>query len=121
MLNIFRTFQLGSHRFFSLYLFSAWNLRDRDASTAPQLHNTPPTREKAAAALRPYRQEFESQKVQSHKGFSTWDTASGTEADITTKAQMMPHFSFVHRNGSNSFILKAANYIDANISVMLLC
>ncbi len=67
-------------------------------------------------------QEFESQKVQSHKGFSTRDTASGrTEADVTTKAQMMPHFSFVHRNGSNSFILQAANYIDAKISVMLLC
>ncbi len=47
----------------------------------PQLHKTPPTREKA-------------------EGFSQG-------ADITTKAQMTPHFSFVHRNESwnNSFIL----------------
>ncbi len=42
MLNILRTFQLGFHRFFSLYLCSAWNRRDRNASTA-QLHKTPPT------------------------------------------------------------------------------
>ncbi len=42
MLNILRTFQLGFHRFFSLYLCSAWNRRDRDANTA-QLHKTPPT------------------------------------------------------------------------------
>ncbi len=41
MLNILRTFQLGFHRFFSLYLCSAWNRRDRNASTAPTAQNAP--------------------------------------------------------------------------------
>ncbi len=52
----------------------------------PQLHKTPPTQEKAAARLHSRR---------------------GPGADVTTKAQMTPHFSFVHRNESwnNSFIL----------------
>ncbi len=36
-----------------------------------------------------------------------WRPRCGPRADITTKAQMTPHFSFVHRNESwnNSFIL----------------
>ncbi len=45
MLNILRTFQLGFHRFFSLYLCSAWNRRDRDANTAPTAQKAPNTRE----------------------------------------------------------------------------
>ncbi len=45
MLNILRTFPLGFHRFFSLYSCSAWNRRDRDASTAPTTQNAPNTRE----------------------------------------------------------------------------
>ncbi len=55
MLNILRTFQLRFHRFFSLYLCSAWNRRDRDASTAPTAQNAPNTRERysRAATLSP--------------------------------------------------------------------
>ncbi len=69
MLNILRTFQLGFHRFFSLYLCSAWNRQDRDASTAPTAQNAPDMRESCsrAATLPPALRE----------GSSTRDTASG--------------------------------------------
>ncbi len=112
MLNILRTFPLGFHRFFSLYLCSAWNRRDRDASTAPTAQNAPDTRESCsrAATLPP------AARRTPREGFShgarqaagpRWHLRHGSGADISTKAQMTPHFSFVHRNESwnNSFIL----------------
>ncbi len=107
MLNILRTFQLGFHRFFSLYLCSVWNRRDATRAP-PELHKTPPTREKAAAAqqpcrsLRPVRRLFTQDAAEPR-----WSSHHGPGADITTKALMTPHFSFVHRNESwnSSFIL----------------
>ncbi len=112
MLNILRTFQLGFHRFFSLYLCSAWNRRDRDASTAPTAQNTPSTREscsRGAALLYTARRA-------PRKGFS-----HGT--DITTKAQMTPHFSFVHRNESwnNSFILHYWQRTILTLTTLVVC
>ncbi len=106
---ILRTFQLGFHRFFSLYLCSAWNRRDRNANTAPTAQ-MPPTREKAAAAQRPCRPPHPCEGS-SHGARQAaeprWRPRCGPGADITTKAQTTPHFSFVHRNESwnNSFIL----------------
>ncbi len=109
MLNILRTFQLGFHRFFSLYLCSAWNRRDRDASTAPTAQNAPNMRESCsrAATLPPAPREEGSSHGARQAAEPRWCSRRGPGADVTTKAQMTPHFSFVHRNESwnNSFIL----------------
>ncbi len=110
MLNILRTFQLGFHRFFSLYLCSAWNRRERDASTAPNCTKRPRHERKLQLRSDPAARRTPCEDF-SH---GTWQVAEprwrprcGPGADITTKAQMTPHFSFVHRNESwnNSFIL----------------
>ncbi len=108
MLNILRTFQLGFHRFFSLY-YVPRGIVETATWAPPQLHKTPPnTRESCSRCSDPCRPP--------HKGFShetrqarNWGDAraAGPGADITAKAQMTPHFTFVHRNESwnNSFIL----------------
>ncbi len=66
------------------------------------LGNCAPTREKAAAAQRPCRPPHPARRL-----FTRGAASGGTEVGITTKAQMTPHFSFVHRNESwnSSFIL----------------
>ncbi len=112
MLNILRTFQLGFHRFFSLYLCSAWNRQDRDTSTAPTAQNAPNTRESCSRASR-----F-SPGTQQAAG-PRWHPRRGPGADVTTKAQMTPHFSFVHQNENwnNSFIFQ---YWQRNILTLTL-
>ncbi len=93
MLNVLRTFQLGFHRFFSLYLCSACNHNARSVSAA---QNAPNTRESCSSA-----------PTTRQAAKTRWRSRRGPGADITTKAQMTPHFSFAHWNEkwNNSFIL----------------
>ncbi len=123
MLNILRTFQLGFHRFFSLCLCSAWNRRDRDASTALTVQNTPNTRESCsrAATLPP-----------AARRLFTRDAASGgTEVTPALRSRGR----YYHKSPNDATLqlctpkreleqffhppLLAANYINANISGVL--
>ncbi len=107
MLNILRTFQLGFHRFFSLYLCSAWNRRDRDASTAPTAQNTPDTRESCSRAKALQHGTRQAAEPGGHYHKSPND---GTLQLCTLKRELE---QFFHPP------LLAANYINANISGVL--
>ncbi len=106
MLNILRTFQLGFHRFFSLYLCSAWNRRDRDASTA-QLHKTPPN----------------TRKLQPRSDPTTWDKGRGKRQNRGGRYHKSPNDATVKLSTRKRELkqlfhtpLLAANYSNANIS-----
>ncbi len=85
-----------------------WNRRDRDASTAPTAQNAPELWEKAAAVQRPYHPPHIARRlfIQDAASSPRWRSHRGSGADVTTKAQMTPHFSFVHWNESwNSYFI----------------
>ncbi len=112
MLNILRTFQLGFHRFFSLYLCSAWNRRDRNASTAPNYTKRPQHERKLQPRHRPCSPPRPMRAKAFHTGCGKrrnrgWRPRCGPGADITTKAQWRHTSGFVHRNKNwnSSFIL----------------
>ncbi len=102
MLNILRTFQLGFHRFLSLDLCSTWNRRDCDVSTASTAQNDPNAREICSRAAKPPARHALARQ-HGNRGCAR----AAFLGEITTKAQMVPHFSFVHRNRNwnISFIL----------------
>ncbi len=87
---------------FSLYLCSTWNRRD---CTKRPRHEKKLQLRSAPAARRAPREGFLHGTWQAAE--PRWRSRCGPGANITTKAQMTPHFIFVHRNESwnNSFIL----------------
>ncbi len=99
---------------------TVWNRRDRDASTAPIAQNAPKTRESCSHATTlplavPNAQILFTRNAAELRLCSR----RGPGADVTTKAQLTPHFSFVHRNGNwnNSVIL---HYWQQNILTLTL-
>ncbi len=123
MLNILRTFQLGFHRFFSLYyVLRILYRRDRDVSTAPTAQNAP-NREKAAAAQRPCRPPREGFHTGRGKRQNRGDARdavlgrtlhkSPNDATLQLCTPKRELEQFFHPP------LLAANYINANISGVL--